>query len=192
MANSAAHPFCANGEIVGMVSVIRDITQRKQAEEKLRESEKKYRELFDFLPIPVYEMDFEANIISANRSIYETFRGSEEDLKKGFKAWQLLSPEEMDKSSKNIERLLKGEKIEGTEYTLMRLDGSVFPAIVISSVIYSNDKPVGLRGAIVDITERKRAEEELRASQERAQFLDSMCVNHSGSALRRRDTRTAG
>ena len=123
-----------------MVSVVRDITERRQAEEKLRESEKKYRELFDFLPIPVYEMDFEANIISANRSIYETFGGSEEDLKKGFKAWQLLSPEEMDKSSKNIERLLKGEKIGGTEYTLMRLDGSVFPAIVISSVIYSNGK----------------------------------------------------
>ena len=171
-------PILRDGEIIGMVSVIRDITERKQAEEKLRQSEQKYRELFDFLPIPVYEMDFEAKIISANRSIYETFGGSEEDLKKGFKAFQLLSPEEMDKSSKNIERLLKGEKIEGTEYTLMRLDGSVFPAIVISSVIYSDGKPVGLRGAIIDITDRKRAEEELRASQERAQFLADV-LNHS-------------
>jgi PAS domain S-box-containing protein len=131
------------------------------ANQQLKESEKKYRDLFDFLPIPVYEMDFEANIISANRSVYETFRGSEEDLKKGFKAWQLLSPEAIDKSSKNIERLLKGEQLGGTEYTLKRLDGSVFPGIVISSVIYSHGKPVGLRGAIVDITQRKQQEEEL-------------------------------
>jgi PAS domain S-box-containing protein len=154
-------PILRNGDIVGMVSVVRDITERKQAEEKIRQSEKKYHELFDFLPIPVYEMDFEANIISANRSIYETFGGSEEDLKKGLNAWQLLSPEEINKSSKNIERLLKGEQVWGTEYILKRLDGSLFPGIVFSSVIYSNDKPVGLRGAIVDITKRKQQEEEL-------------------------------
>jgi PAS domain S-box-containing protein len=150
---------------------IRDITERKQAKENLRESEKRYRDLFDFLPIPVYEMDFEANIISANRAIYETFGGKEEDLKKGFKAWQLLSPEAIDKSSKNIERLLKGEKIGGTEYTLKRLDGSVFPAIVTSNVIYSNDKPVGLRGAIVDITQRKQQEEALKESENRYRLL---------------------
>jgi len=160
-------PILRDGELVGMVSVIRDITERKQTEEKVRQSEKKYRELFDFLPIPVYEMDFEANITSANRAIYEAFRGTEEDLKKGFKAWQLLSPEDIDKSNKNIEHLLKGKKLECTEYNLKRLDGSVFPAIVVSSVIYSDGKPVGLRGAIVDITERRQQEEALRESEER-------------------------
>jgi PAS domain S-box-containing protein len=154
-------PLLREGEIIGIVSVARDITDRKRAEEALQESEKKYRELFDFLPIPVYEMDFEANMTSVNRAIYATFRGTEEDLKKGFKGWQLLSPEEVDKSAKNIQRLLEGEQIGGTEYTLRRLDGSVFPAIVISSVIYDKGKPVGLRGAIVDISQRKQQEEEL-------------------------------
>ena len=169
-----AHITGANTKINGRecsVGFFLDITKREQAQQALRESEKKYHDLYDFLPIPVYEMDFEANITSANRAIYETFRGTEEDLKKGFKGWQLLSPEEIEKSSKNIERLLKGEKIEGTEYTLMRLDGSVFPAIVISSVIYSNGKPVGLRSAIVDITERKRAEEVLKESENKYRLL---------------------
>jgi len=95
-------------------------------------------------------------------------------LKKGFNAWQLLSPEDVDRSRRNIQRLLKGEQIEGTEYTFRRLDGSTFPAIVISSVVYSNGKPVGLRGAIVDITERRRAEEELRRINA---FLDSIVEN---------------
>jgi len=160
-----------DGTVDYFVVLLEDITDRKQAEEALRESEKKYRDLYNFLPIPVYEMDFEANIISANRAIYETFRGTEEDLKKGFKGWQLLSPEDVAKSAKNIERLLKGEQTGGTEYTLMRLDGSVFPAMVISSVIYKDGKPVGLRGAVVDITDRKRAEEVLRQSENKYRLL---------------------
>ncbi len=45
-----------------------------QAEEKLRESERKYHELYDFLPIPIYEIDLEANIVSANRAVYELLR----------------------------------------------------------------------------------------------------------------------
>jgi PAS domain S-box-containing protein len=156
---------------VSIISLSRDITDRKQMEQALRESEKRYRDLYDFLPTPVYEMDFEANITSVNRAIYETFGGTEEDLKKGFKAWQLLSPEGIERSSKNIQRMLKGEQLEGSEFTLMRLDGSVFPAIILSSVVYRNDKPVGLRGVVVDITERKRAEEKLRGSDERYKAL---------------------
>jgi PAS domain S-box-containing protein len=145
--------------------------ERKRTEEELSKSEKKYRELYDFLPIPVYEMDLEANITSANHAIYEAFRGTEEDLKNGFKGWQLLSPEEIEKSAKNIQMLLTGAAVQGTEYTLMRLDGSVFPAIVISSVIYSDGKPVGLRGAIIDITGRKRTEEALRNTEDRLHTL---------------------
>jgi PAS domain S-box-containing protein len=156
---------------VGIISLTRDITERKRTEEVLKESEKKYRDLYDFLPIPVYEMDFEAKMTSANRAVFETFRGTEEDFKKDSNAWQLLSPEDIDKSMKNIERLLKGEQVGGTEYTLKRLDGSVFPALVISSLIYDKGKPVGLRGAIVDITERKKAEEKLRENEERYRAL---------------------
>jgi PAS domain S-box-containing protein len=159
------------GGIHYLVGIFRDITERKQAEETLKESEKKYRELYNFLPIPVYEMDFEANMTSVNRAIYETFRGTEEDLKKGFKGWQLLSPEDVDKSARNIQRLLEGEKIEGTEYTLMRIDGSAFPAIVISSLIYSNGKPAGIRGAIVDITQRKQAEAALKESENKYRLI---------------------
>ncbi len=159
------------GRIIGFRGISRDITERKRAEEELRESEKKYRDLYDFLPTPVYEMDFEANITSVNRAVYETFGGTEEDFKKGSKAWRFLSPGEIERSGKNIQRLIRGEQLKGAEYTLMRLDGSVFPAIVISSVVYRNDTPVGLRGVIVDITERKQAEKSLQESDERYKAL---------------------
>jgi PAS domain S-box-containing protein/putative nucleotidyltransferase with HDIG domain len=167
-------PVIRDGKVIGLISVARDITDRKLAEEGLRQSERRYRELYDFLPIPVYEMDLEANLISANRALYDTFGGSEDDLKKGFSAWQVVSPQSVDKSKDNIQRLLKGERVEGTEYELKRLDGSVFPAIIVSSVIKKDGKSVGLRGAIVDITALRLAEEGLRRMNA---FLDSIVEN---------------
>ncbi|MFA5757700.1 MAG: PAS domain S-box protein, partial [Smithellaceae bacterium] len=75
-------------------------------------------------------MDFESTITSVNHAIYETFGGTEEDFKRGFKAWQLLTPEAVEQSVENIQRLLNGEPLGGTEYRLKRLDGTEFPAIV--------------------------------------------------------------
>ena len=167
-------PIVRDGRIVGMISVARDITDRKKAEEELKQSEKKYRELYDFLPIPVYEMDLEGNVTSANRAIYEIIGATEEDLEKGFKVWRALTPEGMDTFRRNIRRMLEGERIEGTEYTIKRLDGSLFPAVAVTSVITRDGRPVGFRGAVVDITERRRSEEELRRMNA---FLDSIVEN---------------
>jgi PAS domain S-box-containing protein len=60
-------PMIREGKIIGMICVARDVTDRKLAEDSARESEKRYRELVDFLPIPIYEMDLEGNLTAANR-----------------------------------------------------------------------------------------------------------------------------
>ena len=157
-----------------MLDLEKEIQDKQEAEKALRTSERKYRELYDFLPIPVFEMDIETNITSANAAFCETFRCEKEDFKGGIRGWQLLSPEDVEKSAENIQRLLKGEPVAGNEYNLRRLDGSIFPAIIFSNVIRRDGKPVGLRGAIVDITERRQQEEELYRVNA---FLDSIVEN---------------
>ncbi|MFA5757371.1 MAG: HD domain-containing phosphohydrolase, partial [Smithellaceae bacterium] len=89
-----------------------------------------------------------------------------------FRAWQLRTPEAVEQSVENIQRLLNGEPLGGTEYRLKRLDGTEFPAIVFSRLIFEQGKPVGLRGAVVNITDRKRTEEVIRESE--ANFRRSM------------------
>jgi len=176
----------------GRVLVLRDITKRKLAEAALRESEGKYRELYDFLPIPVYEMDFEANITAANQAIYDAFGGTPDVFRRGLKAWQLLSPEDVAKSAANIQRLLAGERLPGTEYNIRRLDGTTFPAIIISSVIYQDGKPEGLRGAIIDITERRRYEKALQETLDNLQKAVGATIQAMVSAVEARDPYTAG
>ncbi len=185
-------PIRREGRIIGMISVARDISDRLRTEEALRESEKKYRELYDFLPIPVYEMDLEANLTAANRAIFETFRGSEKDIEKGFKVWDLLAPEAVETSKENIQRLIRGETVGGTEYNLRRMDGTVFPAIVISSVIRREGRPVGLRGAIVDITARRKAEEKLQQTLASLNRAVSTTIRVMVAAVEARDPYTSG
>lgn len=148
-----------------------EIAERKRAEKALEESEKRYRELVDLLPQTVFETDEKANIIFANRRGFDSFGYTQEDFDKGLSALQMLITEDRKRANENILRVLKGEQLGVNEYTALRKDGSTFPVIIHSSPIMRENKTAGLRGIIIDITERKRAEEELRMSEERYRGL---------------------
>jgi len=144
------------------VASLLDITERKRAEEQLRESEERYRELADFLPQTVFEFDERGNFTFANRRGFQTFGYTLEDFDKGLNVLQMLVPKDRDRAKKNIQKVLSGEELGGNEYAALRKDGSTFPAIIYSTPIIHGNKPVGLRGFVIDITERKRIEKELR------------------------------
>jgi PAS domain S-box-containing protein len=144
-----------------------DITERKHAEELLRESEKRYRELTDFLPISIFEVDTEGNVISFNRTALEVFMYNQEDYKEGMNALQFLAPAEWQRAGENIVRVVRGTSVTGQEYTFLRKDGSTFTGLIYASPNIHQNEPVGIRGTIIDITERKQTEEALRQSEEK-------------------------
>ena len=147
-----------------VLGIARDITERKHAEQALLESEKKFRELAESLPETIWETDMEGKLTFVNRNAYVLFGYTQKDFKKGVYALQMIVPEERENGSRNMRRVLEGEKTTSEEYTALRQDGTTFPVIVYSDRVVRNGKSVGLRGVIVDITERKRAEEKIKAS----------------------------
>jgi len=155
-----------NGISVGIQGVLIDITERKTIEEALQESEEKYRNLAKLLPQTVFETDIEGNLTFSNLYGFETSGYTKEDFDRGLNVANLVVPEEREKLKKNFMKILGGGRLKGHEYTLMRKDGSTFPVLIYSNPIIRDNKPVGLRGIVIDITERKQAENSLRDSEE--------------------------
>lgn len=143
------------------------IEERTRVAESLRESERRYRELADLLPQTVFEMDLDEKLTFVNRNAFDLFGYSEEDFKAGLNALEMLIAEDRESARENMRSALAGEIICGLDYTALRKDGQTFPVIVQAVAIMRGDKAVGLRGIVIDITERKQAEEALRKSEAR-------------------------
>ncbi len=148
-----------------MVSMVQDITDRIEADKKIRESELRFRELSNLLPQTIFETDITGFLTFANRVGLEKYMYSHEDIKEGLHVKELFIPEDRERAFASFQKRLAGEEVTNHEYTALRRDGSTFPILVYTSRIMRDNKPVGVRGVVVDMTELKAAEEEIRRSE---------------------------
>ncbi|MCK5610523.1 PAS domain S-box protein, partial [Candidatus Pacearchaeota archaeon] len=140
----------------------RNITEHKKTEEALRESEKKFRDLVNLLPQTVFEVDLVGNFTFANQHGFKTFLYTQEDLDKGLNALKMFVPEDRDRGKYNFRKILAGKKVESQKYTGLKKDGNTFPVVIYSSPIIRENQPVGIRGIVVDISERRELEMKLK------------------------------
>ena len=157
----------ADGAIIGLVGTFLDITELRRAEETLRVSERKYRELAELLPQAVYETDPEGRLTFANQRGLAMFGYEIEDLAKGLTIFDLILPEEHPRVRANIARRLAGETGEGREYTALRKDGSTFPTMIYAELIREEKGFRGFRGIVVDLTAHHQTEQALRKAGQR-------------------------
>lgn len=136
--------------------------ERRNTEETLIESREKYKDLADLLPQAIFETDESGNLTFVNRIVFEKAGYTPADIEKGLSGLQFVIPEERNRFSQYIKRIMSGEKLGSIETTSLRKDGSTFPAIMYPSLIVKGKKPVGVRGVVVDITDQKQGEEKLR------------------------------
>jgi len=135
--------------------------------------ENDFRELVDHLPQTVFELDIDGKCRFTNQYGYETFGYSEEDIVKGVNFAQLFVPEDRKRVTENVYHILKSKKVEGYEYTALRKDGSVFQALIFSHPIRQNGLTSGLRGIVIDITDRKLVEREMKNSRDQLRNLSA-------------------
>ena len=148
-----------------VIGLTRDITERKKKEELLKDSIAKYREFAESLPELVFEIDGIGNLVFVNRATSKITGYSQDELANNFNIARLVVPDEQEKATMNIKRLMSGENVGPTEYTLMKKDGTVFPVAVWATPNIIQNKVASIRGIAVDISERRKAEEEHKKNQ---------------------------
>jgi len=158
----------SEGELI-LRGAVTDITERKQAEERLRESEERFRNIAEMLPEVVFELDLSGKLRFANRKAFEIFGYTEEAFARGLNAFEMVVPEERTLARERILQRLAGEEVGAKEYTALRKDGSTFPVLLNAIPIIKGLKPVGLLGIMTDITERKSNEMALLAATQAAE-----------------------
>ncbi len=142
-----------------------------QLQNSLVEFEHRFHELADSLPQTIFEIDINGNLKYSNLQGFLSFGYSQEDIRNGFRVIDTFVPEDRQRISDNIRRIVGGEKILGQEYTALRKGGSTFPVMIFSNPIKKSGATVGLRGIIIDISELKRYELALKVSEEKYRTL---------------------
>jgi PAS domain S-box-containing protein len=122
--------------------------------------------LADILPGAVFEADINGKLKFASSRAFSLFGYQPSDLEKGVSVLSMICPTDRARAAENFQKFLKGIKLGFTEYLGIRTDGKTFPMEIHSSVIYQDQKPIGLRGIILDVSDRKRVEKALQKNQE--------------------------
>jgi PAS domain S-box-containing protein len=150
------------GRITGFVGLGHDLTERKQAEVAQQESEAFLNSLLDAIPIPVFYKDKTGRYLGFNRA-YETFFGATKDSLIGKTAFDISPPELAEAYYAKDRELFEGEGAQQYESRVKNSLG-VVRDVIFSKAVFTDRQGaiIGLIGAILDITERKLAEEEVR------------------------------
>ncbi|RPI36506.1 MAG: PAS domain S-box protein, partial [Methanoregulaceae archaeon] len=123
----------SSGKRIGCI--LREITEQRNAEKNLMESEAKYRELAELLPQMVFEMDLGFRVTYANQIALTTMGVADKDLEAGVSALSFIDPSDHERIRQNIEKLFRGETVANPEYTAVRSDGITFPVLIYAAPI---------------------------------------------------------
>ncbi|MGZ3580369.1 MAG: PAS domain S-box protein [Syntrophales bacterium] len=162
----------ASGKPIGFRGILRDITERKQTEELLRQSEEKYRTIIENIQDGYFEVDLAGNLTFFNDTTCRHFGYTAEELK-GMNYRQYTDEQTAIKLTQFYVKLYRTrEPIKSLDFEAIRKDGTRATFDVSVSLIRdSGGKPIGFRGICRDVTERKRGEKKLRESEERFRQL---------------------
>ncbi len=156
----------ASSEKVGAIYYIRDITDRKIIEEKLKESEKKYRLLIENAHEGIWALDKAANTTFVNSRMSELLGYSIDEML-GKHLFYFMDEEGKKKAEYQLERRKKGIQ-ERHEFEFLQKDRSrIFTSLDTSPIIDDTGNIIGAVAFVTDITQRKEAEQKLKESEEK-------------------------
>lgn len=174
-----SRPQKLGDKVVGRVWSFRDVTKRRRAEERLRDSEEMLRSILNYSPDAINLIDMDGTIVECNPRALELTGLQNKDEIIGHNMLEAISPDERESMMENIKELIAAGNANRLEYTLVKMNGEPYFAEVTSWAV--KDKmgdPSLLVSMTKDITDRKKAEEEIKKSRER--LLAAQRIAHFG------------
>lgn len=165
----------AQGRTVKTYGVNQDVTERKQVEEALQESEALYRSILNASPDNITIADLEGRILMTSPSALAMLRCKRDDQLVGRPVFDFIVPEDRERAAADLVRMFEDPDPTTDEYRALRADGSRFDVEVNGEFIRGSDGlPLQLLLVIRDVTDRKRIAEKLRDSEVRYRtFIDA-------------------
>jgi len=186
-------PIHVEGKLVGLMICATDITEIKKAKEKLRKSEQRFRSLWENAPVAYHVLDAKGMIKDVNNTEAMMLGYSREELI-GRSIFDFILPEQREEAKKRFEMKISGQSVPKAENRIyLRKDGTRI-IVDINDVLErdADGKIVGIRTAMVDITERKKAEEKIRQMLESQKNLLLSLIQAISLMVEFRDPYTAG
>jgi len=168
---SASPLWNEKGEYVGAISIIMDVTERRKMEEKLKESEERFKRLIEYAPDAIYVNDAYGRFIDGNKQAEALIGYKKEELiGKNIIETGIYSEKSLPKVKEAIEKTIRGERYGPEEFELVRKDGTKILAEISAIPVTSGGK-IEIIGIARDITERKQMQKKL---EEYAQHLEEL------------------
>jgi PAS domain S-box-containing protein len=154
----------------GNIAVTWEPGPNQRNSEDYHKQEMAFEKFADMLPEIVYEIDLEGNVIYSNRQGLDFFGYKKEDIARGVKISEVF-PQNYAKMAENIRNLKLQGQISSNEYTVKRKDGTEVPVVTHTFAAFHNDKIVGYRGLLSDVSQQKEYENQIK--REKA-FLENL------------------
>ena len=159
-----------------VLTISRDISEKKEAAQKLIESEKKYKDLANSLPEVIFEIDLKFKLTYTNAIASKIFGYSHEDFKKGLNVFHFILEEDREEVIRNLSLIFRGKTVDPLIMQLKKKDGTIFYGSLNVTPIYKGTKIIGMRSIIHDVTEMVKAEERIKESEEQFRTISEQSL----------------
>lgn len=156
----SSHPVTYEGEPAVQV-IVKDVTERKEAEASIRKAETLFSQLFQNSPMAIVMLSERGTVVKINRGFEEMFGYTLGELE-GKELNQFIVPEGLESEGNDLDTLIGSYQVIRIETTRIQRSGKPLSVIIYGVPVHLNETTIGIFGVYVDITDRKKVEEELK------------------------------